>query len=630
MEPTGCAVVGGGPAGMVLGLLLARAGVQVAVLEKHSDFLRDFRGDTVHPSTIRLIDELGLGDGFRKLPQSRLRGVAVPVPGKGMVTLADFSSLKPPYDYIAMMPQWDLLDFLASKAAAEPGFTLLMDHEATGLAFDGGRVTGVRYRTAGTAGPAGESVLSADVVVAADGRKSVLRRAAGLHPREYPVPFDTWWFKLPRRASESGEIAGVVPSLGDRDAMIALNRTDYYQMGYLAPKGADARIRAGGVERFRQRVAALRPDLADRVDSIQSLEDLHWLDVRLDRLPRWYVDGFLCIGDAAHAMSPAGGVGINLAIQDAVAAAARLAPDLLRGHVRAKTLAAVQRRRRMPTVAVQAVQRLMHRVIFVPLFAGTLSGDMLAGKRPGASFSWQRLLFFFLRHNPVVRRLLPRLIGFGPRPEHAPAFARPAAIPPPTKLESMTSPTDTAVDTAAARARLLELIKELAVVRGKVILSSGAEADYYIDLRRITLHHEASRLVGQVMLALADEAGIDFECAGGLTMGADPVGTAVMHAAVYAGRSVDAFVVRKAQKSYGMGRQVEGPSVEGRKVLVLEDTSTTGGSALTAVEGVRKAGGNVVAVAVIVDRDTGAKEKIEAETGVPYLYAFGKDELGLA
>jgi orotate phosphoribosyltransferase len=178
-------------------------------------------------------------------------------------------------------------------------------------------------------------------------------------------------------------------------------------------------------------------------------------------------------------------------------------------------------------------------------------------------------------------------------------------------------------DAAAARARLLELIKELAVVRGKVILSSGAEADYYIDLRRITLHHEASRLVGQVMLSLLDDAGIDFECAGGLTMGADPVGTAVMHTAADAGRPVDAFVVRKAQKSYGMGRQVEGPSVEGRKVLVLEDTSTT------AVEGVRRAGGNVVAVAVIVDRDTGAKEKIEAEAGVPYLFAFGKDELGL-
>ncbi|MHC6593830.1 orotate phosphoribosyltransferase [Arthrobacter sp. C152] len=627
MEQTGCAVVGGGPAGMMLGLLLARAGVQVAVLEKHSDFLRDFRGDTVHASTIRLIDELGLGGGFRNLPQSRLNNVAVPVPGAGLVTLAAFDTLKPPYNYVAMMPQWDFLDFLASAAAAEPTFTLLMDSEATGLEFDGGRVTGVRYRAAGMDG---EQVLRAEVVVAADGRKSVLRQTAGLHPKEYPVPFDTWWFRLPRRASEKGEVAGVVPSLGDRDAMIALNRTDYYQMGYLAPKGSDARIRSNGVEWFRQRVAALRPDLADRVGSIRSLGDLHFLDVRLNRLPRWYVDGFLCIGDAAHAMSPAGGVGINLAIQDAVAAAERLAPDLRQGQVRTRTLAAIQRRRGMPTVVVQAVQRILHRLVFVPLFAGRLSGDMLAGHGGGAKAAFPRAGFFILRHNPLVKRVLPRMIALGPRPEHAPGFARPLTANPPTKLGSMTSPTDTAVDTAAARARLLELIKELAVVRGKVILSSGAEADYYIDLRRITLHHEASKLVGQVMLALADEAGIGFDCAGGLTMGADPVGTAVMHAAVDAGRTVDAFVVRKAQKSYGMGRQVEGPSVEGRKVLVLEDTSTTGGSALTAVEGVRKAGGNVVAVAVIVDRDTGAKEKIEAETGVPYLFAFGKDELGLA
>ncbi|MDQ4502845.1 orotate phosphoribosyltransferase [Sinomonas sp. ASV322] len=194
----------------------------------------------------------------------------------------------------------------------------------------------------------------------------------------------------------------------------------------------------------------------------------------------------------------------------------------------------------------------------------------------------------------------------------------------------MTAPLDSALpDLATARARLLELIKELAVVHGRVTLSSGKEADYYIDLRRITLHHEASQLVGRVMLDLVDRAGVSVEASGGLTMGADPVGTAMMHAAREAGRNIDAFVVRKAQKSYGMGRQVEGPSVEGRKVVVVEDTSTTGGSALTAVEGVRNAGGDVTAVAVIVDRATGAKERIEAEAGVPYLYAFSKDELGL-
>ncbi|MEK0157507.1 FAD-dependent oxidoreductase [Arthrobacter oryzae] len=412
MERTGCVVVGGGPAGMMLGLLLARAGVEVTVLEKHGDFLRDFRGDTVHASTIRLIDELGLGDGFRELPQSRLNNVAFPIPGVGLVTLGDFASLKPPYNYIAMMPQWDFLNFLATEAAREPTFTLLMEHEATSLMFDGGRVTGVRYRTRGDGeGTGAEGALHADLVVATDGRHSVLRRAAGLQSKEYPVPFDTWWFKLPRHASEKGAVAGIVPAFRGREAMIALFRDDYYQMGYLGPKGTDARIRSEGVERFRERVAALRPDLADRVDSIRSIDDLHWLDVRLDRLRRWYVDGLLCIGDAAHAMSPAGGVGINLAIQDAVAAAARLAPALLRGQVSVKDLAAVQRRRLMPTVVVQAVQRIMHRAVFVPLFAG---------RRTGAP----PILLFFVRHAPVVRRIMPRLVAFGPLPEHAPGFAR--------------------------------------------------------------------------------------------------------------------------------------------------------------------------------------------------------------
>jgi 2-polyprenyl-6-methoxyphenol hydroxylase-like FAD-dependent oxidoreductase len=407
METTGCAVVGGGPAGMMLGLLLARAGVEVTVLEKHGDFLRDFRGDTVHASTIRLIDELGLGDAFRKLPQSRLNAAAIPLPGGGMLTLGDFASLKPPYNYIAMMPQWDFLNFLAGEAAREPTFTLLMQHEATSLMSDGGRVTGVRYRT--SAGV--EGAIRADLVVATDGRHSVLRRAAGLQPKEFPVPFDTWWFKLPRHASEKGAVAGIVPAFRGTEAMIALFRDDYYQMGYLGPKGTDSRIRSEGVERFRQRVAALRPDLADRVDSIRSLDDLHMLDVRLDRLRRWYADGLLCIGDAAHAMSPAGGVGINLAIQDAVAAAARLAPALLRGQVTVQDLAAVERRRRMPTVVVQTVQRIMHRAVFVPLFAGRRSGV-------------PSVVLFLARHVPAVTRLMPRLIAFGPRPEHAPGFAR--------------------------------------------------------------------------------------------------------------------------------------------------------------------------------------------------------------
>ena len=353
METTGCVVVGGGPAGMMLGLLLARAGVQVTVLEKHADFLRDFRGDTVHPSTIRLIDELGLGEEFRRLPQSRLRSVVFPVPGGPPVTMGDFDSLRRPYNYIAMMPQWDFLNFLAAAAAEEPGFTLLMSHTATGLVRDGGRVRGVRFRAPD--GAQGE--LRADLVVATDGRHSALRAAVGLAPKEFPVPFDTWWFRLPRDPAEAGEVAGLVPAFGPGEALVALTRTDYYQLGYLAPKGTNARIRAEGIEGFRRRIAGLRPDLADRVDAIRSLDDLHWLDVRLDRLQSWHVNGLLCIGDAAHAMSPAGGVGINLAVQDAVAAAAILAPALLRGTVTAADLRKVERRRRLPSVIAQKIGR---------------------------------------------------------------------------------------------------------------------------------------------------------------------------------------------------------------------------------------------------------------------------------
>ncbi len=407
MEKTGCVVVGGGPAGMMLGLLLARAGVQVTVLEKHNDFFRDFRGDTVHASTIRLIDELGLGEEFRRLPQSRLSNVAFPVPGGPPVTMGNFDSLPPPYNYVAMMPQWDFLNFLADAAAQEPSFSLRMGHKGTSLVRNGGRVTGVRYRTADGAG--GE--IRADVVVATDGRHSALRAAAGLATKEYPVPFDAWWFRLPRYASEPGAVAGIVPAFGRGEALVALNRTDYYQMGYLAPKGTDARIRAEGIEGFRRRIAALRPDLADRVDAIASLQDLRWLDVRLDRLRQWHINGLLCIGDAAHAMSPAGGVGINLAVQDAVAAAEILAPALLRGQVPRAELAKVQRRRQRPTVIVQTVQRIMHRLIF---------GPIMTGKRSGAP----AVLLFLGRRIPAIGRVMPRFIAFGPRPEHAPAFAR--------------------------------------------------------------------------------------------------------------------------------------------------------------------------------------------------------------
>lgn len=410
---TTCVVVGGGPAGVMLGLLLARAGVGVTVLEKHADFLRDFRGDTVHASTIRLLDELGLGEGFRNLPQSKLGNFRLPT-GKGEVTLADFGLLKPPYNYVAMVPQWDLLNFLVDAARQEPQFTLRMNTEATGLVYDdGGKVAGVAYRTRDAASDktTGAGELRAELTVACDGRGSVLRLKAGLVPREFPVPFDTWWFRLPRHDDEQEPVASIVPRFTGSDVLLSLTRKDYYQIAYLAAKGLDPRLRAEGVESFRARVAKLRPDLADRIGEIKSMDDLHLLDVKLNRLDRWHKPGLLLIGDAAHAMSPAGGVGINLAIQDAVAAAKRIAGPLLLGTLGEPELAAVQNRRWFPTVVIQNVQMLLHKAIFGPSVSGERAGP------PGP-------LLFIARHVPAFRKLPALLIAFGPRPEHAPAFAR--------------------------------------------------------------------------------------------------------------------------------------------------------------------------------------------------------------
>lgn len=407
-ERTTCVVAGGGPAGMMLGLLLARAGIAVTVLEKHGDFLRDFRGDTVHASTIRLLDELGLGEEFRRLPQSRLDSFGIPGPDGGVIRIGDFGRLRPPYNYVAMIPQWDFLNFLAEAAAREPSFTLRMNTEATGLLFDNGRVTGVSYRSTGAGGETGQ--LRAELTVACDGRHSVLRSAAGLRSREYPVPFDVWWFRLPRHPQEPGPLAGIVPAFRDREALVTLFRKDFFQIAYLADKGSDARLRAEGVERFRQRVAAIRPDFADRTDAIRSMDDVHVLDVRLDRLHRWYRDGLLCIGDAAHAMSPAGGVGINLAIQDAVAAAAILAGPLRTGRVRERALAKVQWRRTVPTRLIQAFQRL---------FQGAAFGRRSRGPGPMV-----HTVAFAARRLPALRMLPARMIAFGPLPEHAPPFAR--------------------------------------------------------------------------------------------------------------------------------------------------------------------------------------------------------------
>lgn len=407
VETTGVLVCGGGPAGMMLGLLLARAGITVTVLEKHGDFLRDFRGDTVHPATIRLMDELGLGEEFRALPQSRLGNLTVPDADGRMVTLGDFSALPAPYNYIAMVPQWDLLSLLATAAGREPTFTLRMNTAVTELVRDGDKVVGAGYRTSdGRTG-----TIHAGLTVACDGRHSTVRGQAGLVPREFPVPFDVWWFRLPRPAQEKAAPASVTPVVKGDAALISLARDDYYQLAYLTAKGSDARLRAEGIERFRERVVALRPDFADRVTELKSMDEVFVLDVKLNRLDRWYLDGLLLIGDAAHAMSPAGGVGINLAVQDAVAAATILAGPLRRHAVTVADLAAVQRRRQRPTVVVQTGQRLLQRVMFEKQFAGQRSGP-------------PRAALFLLRAFPRLRTVPARLVGFGPRPEHAPAFAR--------------------------------------------------------------------------------------------------------------------------------------------------------------------------------------------------------------
>ncbi|GAB2791511.1 FAD-dependent oxidoreductase [Amycolatopsis magusensis] len=406
-EKTGVLVCGGGPAGMMLGLLLARAGIEVTVLEKHGDFLRDFRGDTVHPATVRLMDELGLGDEFRALPQSRLGNLALPAPDGSLVTLGDFEALPAPYNYIAMVPQWDLLSLLATAAGKEPGFSLRMNTAATELVRDGEKVVGVRYRTAD--GRAGE--IRAELTIGCDGRHSTLRREAGLVPKEFRVPFDVWWFRLPRPPEESAAPASVTPVAKGAEALISLARDDYYQVAYFTAKGSDARLRAEGIERFRERIAGLRPEFADRVAGLASMDEVFVLDVKLNRVKRWYLDGLLLIGDAAHAMSPAGGVGINLAIQDAVAAATILADPLRRHAVTVADLADVQRRRQRPTVVVQTGQRVLQRVMFEKQFAGKRSGPPKA-------------VLFLGRVFPRLRKLPARFVGFGPRPEHAPDFAR--------------------------------------------------------------------------------------------------------------------------------------------------------------------------------------------------------------
>jgi 2-polyprenyl-6-methoxyphenol hydroxylase-like FAD-dependent oxidoreductase len=408
-ERTTCLVAGGGPAGMVLGLLLARAGVEVTVLEKHGDFLRDFRGDTVHPSTLDLLDELGLGEQFAKLPQRRLTQAQVPF-RDGILTLGDFTQIPGhrAHPYIAMVPQWDLLDLLAGAAKQEPSFTLRMNTEATGLRTEHGRVTGVEYRTRD--GATGR--ILADLTVAADGRTSALRASAALTVRDYPTPLDVWWFRLPRADTDP---SGAVAAVSHSRAAVLLDRGSYWQVATLIKKGSDPEQRRGPVRDMVASIADGVPWLADRTDSLRSWDEVKLLDVRLDRLDRWYREGLLCIGDAAHAMSPVGGVGINLAVQDAVAAGTLLAGPLRRGEVTTDDLAKVQARRRLPTVMVQGMQRFLHARVLSRALAGEV--DIVNSAKPP-------LPMRLLQRVPRLRAIPAYAIGYGVRPEHAPEFAR--------------------------------------------------------------------------------------------------------------------------------------------------------------------------------------------------------------
>jgi 2-polyprenyl-6-methoxyphenol hydroxylase-like FAD-dependent oxidoreductase len=404
-ERVTCVIVGGGPAGMVLGLLLARAGVEVSVLEKHGDFLRDFRGDTVHPSTLQLLDELGLGEEFAKLPQSRLEQTAWPIGGGRSVVFADFRRLNVRYPYIAMVPQWDLLNLLAAAGGEEPSFTIRMRTEVTELISESGRVQGVRYRTED--GTSGE--IRADLTMACDGRRSIAHRQAGLKPKEFAVPLDAWWFRLPSRPGDNP--SAQTPHAARGRLALVIPRGHFLQIAYMGKKGTDRQLRAMGIQRFRQNIAELIPWCGDRVNALESMDDVKHLDVRLNRLNRWHLDGLLCIGDAAHAMSPIGGVGINLAVQDAVAAATLLAEPLQQGVVAPSKLAAVRDRRLLPTILVQILQRLMHRGLVAPI----LDGRSIGPPKP---------LLALLRRVPRISFVPAYLIGIGLRPEHAPDFAR--------------------------------------------------------------------------------------------------------------------------------------------------------------------------------------------------------------
>ena len=403
---TTCCIAGGGPAGMMLGYLLARAGVDIMVLEKHADFFRDFRGDTIHPSTLEVMHELGILEAFLALPHQQVTRMQGQVYGHS-VALADFTHLSTFCKFLVFMPQWDFLDFLARQAAVYPHFALRRQTEVTGLIEEAGVIKGVHAMT-----PQGALEIRADLVVGADGRHTVVCAAAGLTAEEVGAPIDVLWFHLPRAASDPDATGGYITPGA---FLVTINRRDYWQCGFVIPKGGFDAIEAGGLPAFRARVGGIAPFLRQAVDSLRSWDDVKLLSVQIDRMPCWYRDGLLCIGDAAHAMSPVGGVGINLAIQDAVAAANILAMPLRGRRLVPQDLAAVQARRQWPTRMTQRAQIAIQNRFVAPV---------LAQKDTDPPLPWPIAL---MQRLPQLQRIPARLIGIGLRPEHVTSPALPPA-----------------------------------------------------------------------------------------------------------------------------------------------------------------------------------------------------------
>jgi 2-polyprenyl-6-methoxyphenol hydroxylase-like FAD-dependent oxidoreductase len=391
-----CCIVGGGPAGMMAGFLLARAGVEILILEKHADFLRDFRGDTVHPSTLELMYELGILQEFLQQPHQELSHLGAQI-GETKVQVGDFTHLPTHAKFIAFMPQWHFLNFLAERGSTYPEFRLRMQTEAVDLLQENGVVTGVRVKT-----PDGELLVHSDLVIGTDGRHSTVREKAALAVVDKGAPMDVLWLRLSRQESDPGQ------SLGRMDRgriMVMINRDEYWQCAFVIPKGSAEQTKTRGIENFREEIARLVPALRDRVAELKDWNDVSLLTVKVDRLEKWYKPGLICIGDAAHAMSPIGGVGINLAVQDAVAAANILVSPLASGQTLTPFLQAVQQRREFPTKVTQGAQ------IFIQ---NRIISRVLAADKPLGVPSIMKLI----RRWPTLQRFPARAIGLGVQPEH--------------------------------------------------------------------------------------------------------------------------------------------------------------------------------------------------------------------